>query len=193
MMVLGITGGIGSGKSYISSLLCEKMHIPLYDCDTEAKRIICKDKGVRSKLTELVGAQIYKDGKLQKKLLADYLFANQHHAQKVNAIVHPVVKDDFCKWVKQQNAEMVVMESAILYESGFDTAVDKVLFVDASRELRIQRVMQRDGCTRQQVEARMNMQRTEELRQKADCVIENEGASQESLLATLQEILKIII
>ena len=85
------------------------------------------------------------------------------------------------------------MESAILYESGFDTAVDKVLFVDASRELRVQRVMQRDNCTRQQVEARMNMQRTEELRQKADYVIENDGASRESLLATLQEILKIII
>lgn len=190
MIVLGITGGIGSGKSYVSSLLREQMNVPVYDCDTEAKRLICEDEKIRQKLTKLVGAHIYKDGKLQKKALADYLFATPKHAQKINAIVHPAVREDFHTWLNLQNTDIVAIESAILYESGFDAAVDKVLFVNAPSELRIQRVMQRDGSTRQQVEARMNVQRAEEQCQKADFVIENEGAKQESLLATLQEILK---
>jgi len=192
MVVLGITGGIGSGKSFISSLLREKMNVPVYDCDAEAKRLICDDEEVRQELTELVGTDIYKDGKLQKQKLADFLFASQQNAQMVNAIVHPAVKKDFCQWVRRQHAEVVAMESAILYESGFDTTVDKVLYVDAPLELRIQRTMHRDGSTRQQVEARINMQQSEAQRGKADYVIENDDASQEVLLASLQEIFKII-
>lgn len=192
MVVLGITGGIGSGKSFISSMLRQEINVPVYDCDAEAKRLICDDNEVRRKLTELVGADIYKDGRLQKQLLADFLFASQQNAQMVNAIVHPAVKKDFCQWIKRQRAEVVAMESAILYESGFDTIVDKVLFVDAPLELRIQRVMQRDASTRQQVEARINMQQSEAQRGKADYVIENDDAKQEVLLASLQEIFKII-
>lgn len=190
MIILGITGGIGSGKSYISTLLREQLNVPVYDCDTEAKRLTDEDKTIQQRLKELVGAHVYKDGKLQKNILANYLFSDQHHAQNVNAIIHPVVKEDFRKWIEQQKADVVAIESAILYESGFDSMVDKILFVDAPKELRIQRVIQRDGCTRQQVEARINMQRAEEQRQKADYLIENEGARQESLLTALQEILK---
>jgi len=190
MIILGITGGIGSGKSFISSLLREHLNVPVYDCDKEAKRLINENEEIQQQLTELVGFHVFKDGKLQKNILADYLFANQHHAQKINDIVHPAVKDDFCKWTEQQKANVVAIESAILYESGFDSMVDKILFVDAPKELRIQRVIQRDGSTRQQVEARINMQRAEEQRQKADYLIENEGARQESLLTALQEILK---
>lgn len=190
MVVLGITGGIGSGKSYISFLLREQMNVPVYDCDAEAKRLICEDENIRQELTKLVGAHIYKGGKLQKKVLADYLFATPRHAQEINAIVHPAVREDFHTWLTLQHADIVAIESAILYESGFSADVDKVLFVNATKDLRIQRVMLRDGSTRQQVEARMNMQKAEELCQKADYVIENEGAEQESLLATLQEILK---
>ena len=190
MIVLGITGGIGSGKSYISSLLREKMNVPVYDCDAEAKRLICEDYTVRQKLSELVGVNIYKDGKLQKQMLADFLFAGQENAQMVNSVVHPAVKKDFQQWVRRQHAEVVAMESAILYESGFDGTVDKVLFVSAPLELRIQRVMHRDGSTRQQVEARINMQQVEAQRGKADYVIENDDAKQEVLLAFLQEIIK---
>ena len=190
MIVLGITGGIGSGKSYISSLLREKMNVPVYDCDAEAKRLICEDYTVRQKLSELVGVNIYKDGKLQKQMIADFLFASQENAQMVNSVVHPAVKKDFQQWVRRQHAEVVAMESAILYESGFDGTVDKVLFVSAPLELRIQRVMHRDCCTRQQVEARINMQQSEAQRGKADYVIENDDAKQEVLLAFLQEIIK---
>lgn len=190
MLILGITGGIGSGKSYISSLLRARMNVPVYDCDTEAKRLIAADMGIRQKLTELVGPQVYKDGILQKGVLADYLFASQQHAEKVNAIVHPAVKDDFRKWAEQQDAEVAALESAILYESGFDTTVDKVLFVDAPVELRIQRAMKRDGSTRRQVETRIGMQQTEEQRQKADYVIENGRVDRETLLAALTEIMR---
>ena len=191
-LVLGITGGIGSGKSYISSLLREQLSVPVYDCDTEAKRLMAEDKSIQQQLMNLVGAHVYKAGKWQKDVLADYLFANQQNASQVNAIVHPAVKDDFRRWTALQKADLVAIESAILYESGFVSLADKVLYVDASKELRIQRVMQRDGSTRQQVEARMNMQKAEEQRQKADFIIENEGAQQEILLAALKNILKII-
>ena len=192
MVILGITGGIGSGKSFISSLFREQLNVPVYDCDTEAKHLMNEDKALQQQLKQLVGTHVYKAGKLQKSVLADYLFSDQQHAQKVNAIVHPAVKDDFRKWAGQQKVGVVAIESAILYESGFDSVADKVIFVDAPQELRIQRVMQRDGSTRQQVEARINMQRTDEQRHKADYIVMNENAQQEVLLAALQEILKII-
>lgn len=192
MIILGITGGIGSGKSYISSLLREHMDVPVYDCDTEAKRLISEDEEIRRKLINLVGEHVYKDGELQKDVLASFLFANQQHAQEVNAIVHPVVKDDFRKWVKQQVTEIVAMESAILYESGFDKAVDKVLFVNAPKELRIQRARQRDNSTRQQVEARIKIQDSEAQQEKADYIIDNTTEGKEILLKDLQKILNMI-
>lgn len=192
MIILGITGGIGSGKSYISSLLREQMNVPVYDCDAEAKRLIHEDGKIRQELISLVGVNVYKDGELQKNVLASYLFANQQHAQKVNAIVHPVVKDDFCKWVKQQDAEIVAIESAILYESGYDKVVDQVLFVNAPMELRIQRAMQRDGSTRKQVEARIKMQQSEAQQEKADYVIDNTTEGKTILQKELRKIFDMI-
>jgi dephospho-CoA kinase len=190
MVILGITGGIGSGKSFISSLLREKLNVPVYDCDTEAKRLICDDETIKQKLTEVVGAKIYKEGELQKKVLADYLFANKKHAQKINAIVHPAVKADFCRWTERQNAKVIAVESAILYESGFDALVDKVLFVNAPLKLRIQRTMKRDGSSQEQVEARINMQQALNQFTKADYVIDNGGVGSEVLMNDLQTILK---
>jgi dephospho-CoA kinase len=190
MVILGITGGIGSGKSYISSLLHKQMNVPVYDCDTEAKRLICEDDTIRQKLTELAGASVYRNGELQKNVLADYLFASQQHVQQVNAIVHPAVRKDIGKWVKQQDSPVVAVESAILYESGFDTLVDKVLFVKAPLELRIQRSMKRDGSTREQVEARIGMQQSEQQQKKADFVIDNGTEGKKDLLDALQGMLK---
>lgn len=190
MVILGITGGIGSGKSYISSLLHKQMNVPVYDCDTEAKRLICEDDTIRQKLTELAGASVYRNGELQKNVLADYLFSSQQHVQQVNAIVHPAVRKDIGKWVKQQDSPVVAVESAILYESGFDTLVDKVLFVKAPLELRIQRSMKRDGSTREQVEARIGMQQSEQQQKKADFVIDNGTEGKKGLLDALQGMLK---
>ena len=182
MVVLGITGGIGSGKSYISSLLQSHLNVPVYDCDTEAKRLMNEDKSIQQQLKKLVGAHVYKDGKLQKDVLADYLFANQQNAQQVNAIVHPAVREDFDKWARRQNTDVVAIESAILFESGFDTLTDKVLFVDAPMEVRIQRVIKRDDCTRQQ--------KCDKYRHKASLILENNDYPKELLLAALQVVLK---
>lgn len=191
MVKLGITGGIGSGKSYISSLLREELGVPVYDCDAEAKRLIGEDEAIRQKLIALAGPDIYnKEGTLRKRILADYLFASQQHVQLVNAIVHPAVMDDFRKWAGRQKTGVVAMESAILYESGFDTSVDTVLFVSAPAELRIRRAMQRDGSTRQQIEARIAMQQTESQMRKARYVIDNTDATRESLLRDLRQILR---
>lgn len=190
MLILGITGGIGSGKSYISLLLSEQLSVPVYDCDAEAKRLICEDEIIKRKLTELVGTHVYKDEKLQKKVLADYVFSSPQNAQKVDAIVHPAVKDDFLKWVQRQRSEVIAIETAILYESGFDVLVDKVLYVNAPLELRLQRAMKRDGSTREQVKARISMQQSEAQRGKADYIIDNGSVGKEALQEALQKILK---
>ena len=175
MIKLGITGGIGSGKSYVACLLT-KQGIPIYDCDKEAKRLTLCNDNIRKKLIKLLGATVYsQNGELNKSLLAHYLFALPENAQRVNAIIHPVVKDDFLQWVKAySHFPLVGMESAILYESGFHFLVDKVLLIDAPESLCLKRAMQRDGATQLQIKARMERQYTNEYKRRyADYVIHN--------------------
>ena len=118
---LGITGGIGSGKSYVSTLLQQQFGIPVYDCDAEAKRLTATNEEIRQKLIALVGPEVFEGGELNKPLLAEYLFADVENASHVNAIIHPVVLEDFVKWSSAKgDQELVGLESAILYESGFN-------------------------------------------------------------------------
>ena len=175
-MTIGITGGIGSGKSYVSQWLASRFRIPVYDCDREAKRLMLKP-AMRSALTQLVGAEAYQpDGQLNKPFLAAYLFASPDHAAAVNAIVHPAVKRDFLRWA-QRHRGLVAVESAILVEAGFTEVVDKVIVVEAPLPLRLQRVMERDGATEQQVRARIARQITDDERRRcADLVIVNDGS-----------------
>ena len=131
MIKLGITGGIGCGKSYVAHLLQER-GIPVYDTDREAKRLMVSHPVIRRKLTELLGEAVYEGDVLNKPLLAGYLFACKDNAERVNSVVHPCVYDDFLRWTKMHECsgkETVAMESAILFESGFDRAVDRVLMV----------------------------------------------------------------
>lgn len=175
MIKLGITGGIGSGKSYVSRLLA-KQGIPIYNCDEEAKRLTLCNNSIRLKLIELLGATIYhQNGELNKPFLTDYLFALPENTQRVNSIIHPVVKDDFRQWLKAySHLSIVGMESAILYESGFHSLVDKVLLIDAPESLCLKRAMQRDGVTQLQIKARMERQYTNEYKRRyADYVINN--------------------
>lgn len=175
-MRIGITGGIGSGKSYVCHLLAQRLGVPLYDCDREAKRLMHSSPELRRQLRELVGAEVYDaDGHLDKAVMSRYLFADAVHAARVNAIVHPAVKADFLAWAAQQTTD-VLMESAILVEAGFRDIVDCLIVVDAPQELRIRRAMQRDGASREQVEARIRQQMSaEELRKSADVIIVNDG------------------
>lgn len=178
MIRLGITGGIGSGKSIVSQLF-RVMGIPVYDSDKESKRLTITDEGIRIQLTELVGKDVYADdGSLNKSILASWLFSCEEHTLKVNSIIHPVVKKDFLSWVKkQENAgyKACGIESAILIEAGFQDVVEKVVMVTAPLETRIDRTMQRDHASRESVINRIARQMNEEeKKEKADYVISNE-------------------
>ena len=190
MICIGITGGIGSGKSYVARLLRDHFDIPVYDCDTEAKRLNNEDPAIREALTELIGPQVYdSSGTLVKAVLAEYLFQSEDHARQVNAIIHPAVYRDFLRWQQEQQGGLVALESAILYESGFHRFADKVLFIRASEPLRIQRAMKRDGARRKQIEQRIRRQHVQDFESQADYVIDNENSSRSDLLLQLEQIL----
>lgn len=188
MKVLGLTGGIGSGKSYVGRILTERFDIPVYDCDTQAKRLNETSPIIREALIQLVGNGVYDDkGHLQKAILAQYLFQGKEQQRKVNAIIHPVVRQDFTVWKEQQTTPIVALESAILVESGFTDLADEVLLVTAPLPLRIQRAMDRDSATKEQVESRIRLQLSDEERQ-AHCqhTIINDGRD---LPSQIQDIL----
>ena len=191
-ITIGITGGIGSGKSYVSAIIREKFGIPVYDCDKEAKRLTASDAEIRRKLILLVGPETFNGEELVRQHLADFLFESKENARKVNAIIHPAVLRDFKQWARKQQQPIVALESAILFESGFNKSVDRVLFVDAPEEVRLRRAMQRDSATEQQISARMKMQQPELHRQQADYVVHNSSDDDTRLLVQLTEIINLI-
>ena len=183
---LGITGGIGSGKSYICRILQERFGMPVYDCDKQARLLTLTQPEIQAQLETLIGGVCHEDGTIDKAVLARYLFASEENARRVNAIIHPAVRADLRNWYALQVVPVVAMESAILYESGFETEVDKVLFVDAPFELRLQRAMERDKASREDILQRMNRQQSESQRLRADFRLTNDGSSNlEPLLADL--------
>lgn len=173
---LGITGGIGSGKSIVSHLLTI-MGVPMYIADVESKRLTLEDPLIRESLTSLLGVDLYLNGELNKALLASYIFGNSENMNIVNGIIHPRVKDDFKQWVHQQVVCKVLgMEAAILIEAGFVKEVDKVVLVYAPLDVRLQRTMLRDSSSREQVMKRMQSQMSdEEKMDMADFIIYNDG------------------
>ena len=186
---LGITGGIGSGKSYVAQMLQARWEVPVYDCDSEAKRLTAESDDIRTALTQLVGDHLWQQGQMQKPVLATYLFASPEHAAQVNAIIHPAVRRDFLRWADAHSRSPVVaIESAILCESGFHTLVDSILLVDAPLEVRLQRAMLRDGASRQQVMARMARQDSAQARQLARFTVINDGGGDQLLQACLESI-----
>ena len=186
---LGITGGIGSGKSYVAQMLQARWDVPVYDCDSEAKRLTAESDDIRTALTQLVGDHLWQQGQMQKPVLAAYLFASPEHAAQVNAIIHPAVRRDFLRWTDAHSRSSVVaIESAILCESGFHTLVDSILLVDAPLEVRLQRAMLRDGACRQQVMARMARQDSAQARQLARFTVTNDGGNDQLLQACLESI-----
>ena len=175
MISIAITGGIGSGKTYVSNMFQER-GIPIYNADTEAKRLMVQDEVIRKELVALVGEEVYQGAELNKPLLASYLFSSAEHVQQINSIVHPRVKADFIEWLKARlEYEVAGIESAILFEAGFRDSVDSVIMVSATEELRLARAMKRDGATEQQIRNRMSAQMNEDEKIKmADFVICND-------------------
>jgi dephospho-CoA kinase len=178
MKVFGITGGIGSGKSVVSRLL-QIMGVPVYVADTESKALLDSSKGLQEVLSENFGRNIYKDGHIDKKLFASIIFRDKAKLQEANRIIHPFVKQHFFDWIGiQQMAgkKVVATEAAILYESGFDEFVDKVILVYTPLETRIERTMFRDNVSREEVIARISNQMSDEDKiKKADFVVRNDG------------------
>lgn len=176
MVRIGITGGIGSGKSYIADLI-KKQGLPVFNCDDAAKFIMINEDEIKSKLKELVGEAVYnEDGSLNKDVMADFVFSSEENRQKVNDIVHPAVREQYMRWLSVQYTPVVFMESAILFESGFTDLVDKVIHVFASDEVRLHRLIKRDGLTRMQAYDRIKSQMSEAVKMKlADYCILNNG------------------
>lgn len=159
MIKLAITGGIGSGKSYVARQMTELLGIPVYDSDANAKRLNEESEAIRLGLKDIVGDDVYDPyGRLDKQRLASFLFASEENALRVNALIHPIVKADFLRWAEEQTVPVVAIETALLAESGIDKIVDKVIRVDAPLETRISRAMHRDGVTREMVLRRMARQ-----------------------------------
>lgn len=163
MFKVGLTGGIGSGKSKVAELLSNR-GVAVYDSDSRAKELMTSDEALRAALIEAFGVECYTDVGLNRAWLAERVFNNEEELCKLNAIVHPAVMGDFAEWAENQECDYVVMESAILLEAGLESHVDVVVAVMAPKELRLQRAMQRDGATEEQIEERMRNQMSDDER-----------------------------
>lgn len=173
MIKVAICGGIGSGKSTVCQMFAER-GIALYDSDSRAKALMNESNPLREALIAEFGEECYADGNLNRPYLAQRVFGSAEQLEKLNSIVHPAVKEDFLRWADEQQGDYCILESAILFESGFDKVVDTTVAVLAPLPLRIERAMQRDGATREQVEARVKAQMSDdELVSLADFAIVN--------------------
>ncbi len=190
MIRLGITGGIGTGKSVVASFL-RAMGIPVYVADDEAKKITLMSPVIRAQLINYFGNKIFDGNILNKTLFASLIFENEDNLKKANSIIHPEVFRDFSSWSEKQDSSIVAMESAILFESGFETLVDKSICVTAPVELCIVRAMKRSGLSRAETLKRIANQMPEQLKAvKSDFVICNDGI--EAIIPQIEIILKLL-
>lgn len=157
MKRIGLTGGIGSGKTYIAGIL-EKMGYPVYYSDAQSKALTDTHPLIREKLIARFGREIYTAQGLNRKVLAELIFASEEHRLFVNELIHPLVRNNFEHWCSEQQSPIVFNEAAILFETGAYRQFDGTLLVVAPLELRIERVMQRDRCSKKEVEERMKSQ-----------------------------------
>lgn len=175
MLKIGLTGGIGSGKSIIAQLY-SVLGAPVFNSDKEAATIVNTDKTAIGQIKVAFGDDIYKGALLDRKKLAKIVFTNASRLQELNNIVHPLVNRHYAKWLQQHsNKPYTIKEAAILFESGSYQDCDKVITVSAPLELRIRRVIMRDNVSRQDVEKRIHNQWSEEERIKhSDYIIYND-------------------
>jgi len=186
MKVIGLTGGIGSGKTTVANMF-KDIGVAVYIADDEAKRLANNSKIIKSKLTELLGHSAYIDGELNRKFVANLIFNDPILLTKVNAIIHPKVASHFRRWVRKQSGNYCIKEAAILFENGGYKDCYLTILVTAPIETRIKRVIDRDNTTIEAIRDRMNNQWTDEEKMKfADIVIENTD-----LKTTLKEVHKI--
>lgn len=157
MKIIGLTGGIGSGKSTVAGYFKE-LGIPVFDSDLEAKILMNEDQGLRDSIINLFGEKAYQKDILNREYLAKKVFRDSELLKDLNELVHPAVRKKFQDWVSEQDAPYVIQEAAILFEHGAYKLLDEMILVWAPKELRIKRVMKRDSTSREQVLARMENQ-----------------------------------
>lgn len=188
MIKIGLTGGIGSGKSTVAKAF-EVLGIPVYYADDAAKKLMNTDEGLKEKIQLQFGNEVYKNGSLDKKYLAEIVFTFPEKLALLNALVHPATLKDAEKWMHKQSTPYALKEAALIFESGAQEHLDYVIGVTAPAPLRIQRSMQRDGITRDDVIARMDKQMNETIKMKlCDFVIKND--EQEMLLPQILDLHK---
>lgn len=191
MKKVGVTGGIGSGKSLVCKIF-RCLNVPVFSADDEAKVLLETDPEIRLALTGFFGEELYLSGKLNKQMLAGLIFSDRKNMDIVNKTVHPAVFERFTDWFTcQTKSAYVIMEAAILFETGADRLLDKVINITAPEEIRIERVCKRDGVSKEKVIERINNQLTEnERKKKADINLVNDGKMM--LLPRILEVHKLL-
>ncbi|MDO1511246.1 dephospho-CoA kinase [Maribacter confluentis] len=173
MIVIGLTGGIGSGKTTVGRMF-QDLGVPVYNSDVRAKELMNSSKNIQKELIALFGEKAFKDKKLNRAFIAEKVFKDKNLLEQLNAIVHPKVRKDFLKWSKVQTFAYVIQETALLFENNAQKLYDEVILVTAPKELRIERVLQRDQNTRKEILSRIKNQLEDKEKVKlADYIIEN--------------------
>lgn len=171
---VGLTGGIGSGKTTIANLFALHFSIPIYIADTKAKELVANNKQLQQEIVTLLGEEAFVEGRYNTSFVAQEVFSNKEKLDKLNAIIHPYVQQDFLEWKRSQQAPYVIKEAAILFESGSYRDCDFIIMVTAPLEERIKRVMLRDKIDRETVEKRIKNQWNDEKKiELSTFVIEN--------------------
>lgn len=171
---VGLTGGIGSGKTTIANLFALHFSIPIYIADTKAKELVANNKQLQQEIVALLGEEAFVEGRYNTAFVAQEVFSNKEKLDKLNAIIHPYVQQDFLQWKRSQQAPYVIKEAAILFESGSYRDCDFIIMVTAPLEERIKRVMLRDKIDRETVEKRIKNQWNDEKKiELSTFVIEN--------------------
>jgi dephospho-CoA kinase len=176
MLKLGLTGGIGSGKTLVCQII-EKLSVPVYYADRAARELMNSDAELKESIRNMFGDQAYSKEGLDRQYVASSVFGDHEKLSRLNSLVHPAVRKDFIRWTEQhRESPYVVEEAAILFESGASVEMDQTVLVYAPEELRISRVMKRDGRSREDVLKRMEHQLSEEEKmKKADHILTNDG------------------
>lgn len=174
MLKIGITGGIGSGKSTVAGIF-KILGIPVFDADAHAKQLMETDSELQSGIVSVFGNKAYENGRLNRKYIADIVFNDPFQLEKLNALVHPAAIHAADQWAARQSTAYVVKEAALFFEAGSTEGMDYIIGVYAPQHVRINRVMKRDGVSREEVMSRMKRQIQEEIKMRlCDFVILND-------------------
>ena len=184
---IGLTGGIGSGKTFVGAIF-SKLGIPVFNADDQARKCMSENEVLKQEIQNVFGDNVYHDGLLQNKVLADIVFNNNQKLEELNKLVHPVVRQRFDSWSVEQTSRIIIKEAAILFESDSHVYLDKLICVSAHEQSRIERVIKRDNTSREQVLRRIEIQMPQNEKEKlSDFVIINDEVE-----LLLPQIIKII-